>query len=76
MVPESRLSNMLTTSEVAKLLHVHINTVRRWSDTGLLKAYRISARGDRRFRQEDVARFLAAMTVNNGDPMKAAEIGR
>jgi len=45
---------MLTTSEVARILNVHINTVRRWSNQGALKAYRIGSRGDRRFRKDDV----------------------
>lgn len=45
---------MLTTSEVAQILNVHINTVRRWSNQGTLKSYRIGSRGDRRFRKDDV----------------------
>ena len=53
------IDGMLTTSEVAHLLNVHINTVRRWSNQGVLKAYRIGSRGDRRFRQEDVGNFLS-----------------
>ena len=55
---EGRMSNMLTIREVAKLLHVHPNTLRRWGNDGKIKAYRITARGDRRFKREDVARFL------------------
>jgi excisionase family DNA binding protein len=50
---------MLSIRDVARLLHIHVNTARRWSDQGILKAYRITRRGDRRFRQEDIARFLA-----------------
>jgi excisionase family DNA binding protein len=50
---------MLTVRDVARLLHIHANTARRWSDQGILKSYRITRRGDRRFRQEDIARFLA-----------------
>lgn len=53
---------MLTTSEVAYLLNVHINTVRRWSNLGILKAYRLGSRGDRRFKQEDITSFFS----NNG----------
>jgi excisionase family DNA binding protein len=49
---------MLTTSEVARLLNVHINTVRRWTNRGELKTYRIGSRGDRRFDPEDIASFL------------------
>jgi excisionase family DNA binding protein len=54
----SRNGAMLSTSDVANLLNVHINTVRRWSNKGLLKSYRIGPRGDRRFEQRDVANFL------------------
>ncbi len=50
---------MLTAGEVARLLRVHINTLRRWSNQGLIKAYRIGNRGDRRFRQQDISSFLA-----------------
>lgn len=49
---------MLTVGDVADLLNLHINTVRRWSNQGILKAYRIGPRGDRRFRREDVNGFL------------------
>lgn len=50
---------MLTTSDVARLLNVHMNTVRRWSNQGILRSYRIGSRGDRRFREEDIANFLS-----------------
>ena len=53
-----RSSAMLTSTEVARLLNVHVNTVRRWNNRGLLTGYRIGARGDRRFRQQDIASFL------------------
>ncbi len=52
-------SPMLTASEVARLLSLHVNTVRRWTDNGLINAYRIGSRGDRRYRQEDINSFLA-----------------
>jgi excisionase family DNA binding protein len=52
------INGMLTISEVAQLLNVHINTVRRWSNQGTLKTYRVGSRGDRRFRQEDIDSFL------------------
>ena len=51
-------SALLTTSEAAYFLSAHTNTVRRWSDKRILKAYRIGPRGDRRFRREDINRFL------------------
>jgi excisionase family DNA binding protein len=55
----NNIDPMLTTSEVARILSVHINTVRRWSNQGILKAYRIGSRGDRRFRREDITSFFS-----------------
>ncbi|MEE8517795.1 MAG: helix-turn-helix domain-containing protein [Dehalococcoidia bacterium] len=40
------------------MLHAHPNSIRSWSDSGLLPAVRIGRRGDRRFRRQDVERFL------------------
>jgi excisionase family DNA binding protein len=54
-----QMDDMLTVREVARLLHVHPNTLRRWSNKGRIRAYRISPRGDRRFKREEIARFLA-----------------
>ncbi len=56
---ERSRSTMLTTSDVADLLNVNINTVRRWTNKGILRAYRIGTRGDRRFQQEDIDSFLS-----------------
>lgn len=59
---ESPPSSMLTVREVSQLLHVHSNTLRRWSDQGVLRAYRIGPRGDRRFKPEDIAVLLLEQT--------------
>ena len=64
MVSENKIGPMLTVREVARLLHIHSNTVRRWADQGLIKAYRITSRGDRRFRKEDINDFLS--DLNDG----------
>ena len=48
----------LTVRETATLLRVHPNTVRRWARLGILKAWRVGPRRDRRFRREDVMRLL------------------
>ena len=72
MISDDRLGPMLTVREVGKLLHIHPNTVRRWSDRGILKAYRITTRGDRRFRRTDIARFLAEFQVENGEQRKVS----
>jgi len=62
------LNGLLTARQVAQLLNVHVNTVRRWSDRGILKAYRIGPRGDRRFGRVDIDMFL---TGNNGRQQEA-----
>jgi excisionase family DNA binding protein len=59
MARRNEPNGMLTARELARLLNVHINTVRRWDESGMLKSYRIGTRGDRRFSREDVALFLA-----------------
>jgi excisionase family DNA binding protein len=55
---EETLEMMLTIRQVAEFLHISISTVRRWSDSGMLRSYRIGPRGDRRYLRDDVLRFL------------------
>jgi len=50
--------DFLRPSEVARMLNIHINTVRRWSTNGIIKTYRIGPRGDRRFTREDIQDFI------------------
>ncbi len=50
----------LSVTKAARMLGVHPNTVRAWSDAGRLRYYRINPRGDRRYRPSDLQRFLAA----------------
>jgi excisionase family DNA binding protein len=49
---------LLTTSQAAKILNVHTNTIRRWSDSKILTTFRIGSRGDRRYRLKDVRQLL------------------
>ena len=66
MVVHNRTSNILTAGEVARLLHVHINTVRRWSDSGIIGSHRIGTRGDRVFSWQDVERLLEEGKTDGG----------
>ena len=66
----NKSEQMLTITEVSQLLHVHPNTLRRWSDNDLIKSYRINKRGDRRFRQGDIETFLVQLKENGGNPYK------
>jgi len=62
-MPNNKLEKMLTVREAAQLLHIHPNTLRRWSDNGRIKAYRITSRGDRRYKRSDITRFLEGPEV-------------
>ena len=57
-VEAEKLDALLTAGEAASLLHVHINTVRIWSNLGILPSFRIGPRCDRRFRKKDLMSFL------------------
>jgi excisionase family DNA binding protein len=58
-IPPDAAETMLAAKDVASLLNLHVNTVRRWNNEGILKAYRMGPRGDRRFPREDVLRLVS-----------------
>jgi excisionase family DNA binding protein len=55
-------SYSLSPSDVADQLGVHVDTVKRWADSGLLPFMRTPGKW-RRFRQEDVDAFIASQQV-------------
>ncbi|HEX5825150.1 MAG TPA: GAF domain-containing protein, partial [Candidatus Limnocylindrales bacterium] len=59
-LPIRPIDATLSVTKAARLLGVHPNTIRAWSDAGRLRYYRINPRGDRRYRLGDLQRFLAA----------------
>jgi excisionase family DNA binding protein len=67
MANDNRANGMLTITEVSRLLHVHPNTLRRWSEEGIIRAYRIGPRGDRRFKLEDITELLLGKAEDGGD---------
>lgn len=56
--PRPEFDIMLMPGDVARMLGVHVNTVRRWANRGILEAYSIGPRGDRRFRKQDIDDLL------------------
>jgi len=76
MVSDNEIGPMLTIREVARLLHIHSNTVRRWADRGIIRVYRVTRRGDRRFRQRDIAHFLDELNVNRDNQKRTGSTQR
>lgn len=57
---------LVTPGEAARLLNVHENTLRRWCDSGVIPAFRVNGRGDRRLLQSDVVALKTRMARNGG----------
>jgi excisionase family DNA binding protein len=52
------LERLMNVKEAADFLNVSEMTVRRWTNDGLLKCYRVGGRRARRFKQEDLLAYL------------------
>ena len=57
---DDNLSEYLTLKRVSELLKVHPNTLRNWDKNGMLKPIRIGERKIRRYKKEEVKKFLEA----------------
>lgn len=49
---------IITLAEASKILGLHPNTLRKWDNTGYLKAIRYGTRKDRRYRKSDILKVL------------------
>jgi excisionase family DNA binding protein len=74
-LPTRPIDATLSVTKAARLLGVHPNTIRAWSDAGRLRYYRINPRGDRRYRLGDLQRFLAA-AENNPEIAPGSQAGQ
>ena len=61
-VRKETIPGMLRVGEAARMLHVHPNTLRKWSSVGLIRSYRIGSRQDRRFLIQYLVKFLEEST--------------
>jgi len=52
------LPDILTLRQACDVLNCHPNTLRKWDNKGLLKALRFGTRRDRRYRKENIVKFL------------------
>lgn len=55
---DSQIPELLTLNEACELLKCHPNTLRAWDNKGILKAIRIGARKDRRYKKQDILNLL------------------
>lgn len=53
------MEELLTLREAAQILKVHPNTLRLWDKKGMLKAVRFGSRKDRKYRKEDLVKFIS-----------------
>jgi two-component system, OmpR family, response regulator VicR len=58
------MEDVLSTGDVARICGVHFRTVLRWIERGLLPAYKLPGRGDRRVLRGELLRFMC----ENGIP--------
>lgn len=56
--PEEQVPELLTLQEACDLLKVHPNTLRQWDRNGTLPAIRIGAKRVRRYKKEDIIKYL------------------
>jgi excisionase family DNA binding protein len=69
---------LLNTAEAARFLRVSSASVRRWSDSGLLRSRRVGPRRERRFTEADLERFLtpgSSAGARPGVPSKDVFVG-
>ena len=59
---------LLTINEVSLPLNIHINTIKRWSDDGKIRAYHLGNCGEYRFDYEDIKRIF----LENGTRISAS----
>ena len=62
---------LISLSEAAELLKVHVGTLRRWDKNGKLIAVKVNDRGDRRFNKEDV---LSLVNLTTPNPLRSRHI--
>ncbi len=54
----SNIAALLTLREACEILKVHPNTLRQWDRKGILIAVRIGIKKVRRYRKEDIEKFI------------------
>jgi excisionase family DNA binding protein len=72
-MPEKQ--RFLTITEAAEFLRVSETSLRRWTNSGNLRCFRVGVRGERRFLVEDLMEFVATGKVKQKPPSTASGTG-
>jgi len=59
---KNQLLELLTLSEACQILKVHPNTLRQWDKKGIFKAVRFGQRRDRRYKKDEIMKFVEKNT--------------
>ena len=57
---KGRIPELITLKEACEILKVHPNTLRAWDNKGILKAVRIGVKRIRRYKKEDIEKFISS----------------
>jgi excisionase family DNA binding protein len=60
------MERLLNVKEAAEILNVSEMTIRRWTNAGSLRCYRVGGKCERRFKVEDLHRFLGSGETTRG----------
>jgi excisionase family DNA binding protein len=55
---DKKIPELLTLKDACEILKVHPNTLRQWDKKGILVAIRIGEKRARRYRKEDIEKFI------------------
>ena len=55
------IDEIITLKEACVLLRCHPNTLRKWDNSGFLKAIRFGTRGDRKYHRGDIEKLISKM---------------
>ena len=58
MADKTEIPELITLSEASKILKIHQNTLRNWDKNGILPAVRIGEKKVRRYKKEDIQKFI------------------
>lgn len=59
---DKKIQELLTLKDACEILKVHPNTLRQWDKKGILVAIRIGEKRARRYRKEDIEKFITHKT--------------